>query len=43
MFLWVQAKQALKHPYFDDLDMDVMDAMENPEVLNAGIEYAENA
>jgi hypothetical protein len=30
----VQAKQALKHPWFDDLDMESMNAMENPEVLD---------
>jgi hypothetical protein len=29
----VQAKQALKHPWFDDLDMDEMDELENPEVV----------
>nr|BAB61877.1 cyclin-dependent kinase 1 [Acrosiphonia duriuscula] len=39
----IPAKQAMKHPYFDDLDMEVMDALENPEVLNAGMEYQENA
>jgi hypothetical protein len=29
----VQAKRALKHPWFDDLDMEAMNSMENPEVL----------
>ena len=29
----VQAKKALQHKWFDDLDMEAMDAMENPEVL----------
>lgn len=28
----VQAKEALKHPYFDDLDKEVVDALENPEL-----------
>ncbi len=25
----LQAKEALKHPYFDDLDKEVVDALEN--------------
>ena len=25
--------QSLKHPWFDDLDMDEMDELENPEVI----------
>ena len=29
----MQAKKALQHKWFDDLDMEAMDAMENPEVL----------
>lgn len=29
-----QAKQALQHPWFDDLDMDAMNALENPAVLH---------
>jgi hypothetical protein len=29
----VQAKQALKHPWFKDLDMAEMDELENPEVV----------
>lgn len=29
----VQAKQSLKHPWFEDLNMDEMDALENPEVI----------
>jgi hypothetical protein len=28
----VQAKEALKHPYFDDLDMEAVNALENPEL-----------
>lgn len=27
-----QAKEALKHPYFDDLDRVAVDALENPEL-----------
>jgi hypothetical protein len=29
----VQAKQALKHPWFDDIDRAAMDKLENPAVL----------
>lgn len=29
----MQAKAALEHAWFDDLDMDAMNALENPEVL----------
>lgn len=29
---WLQAKEALKHPYFDDLDKVTVDALENPEL-----------
>jgi hypothetical protein len=28
----LQAKEALKHPYFDDLDKVTVDALENPEL-----------
>lgn len=28
----LQAKEALKHPYFDDLDKATVDALENPEL-----------
>lgn len=28
----MQAKEALKHPYFDDLDRVAVDALENPEL-----------
>jgi hypothetical protein len=28
----LQAKEALKHPYFDDLDKVAVDALENPEL-----------
>lgn len=28
----VQAKEALQHPYFDDLDKVTVDALENPEL-----------
>lgn len=34
----LQAKEALKHPYFDDLDRVSVDALENPE-LEAFAEY----
>ncbi len=36
--LCVQAKEALKHPYFDDMDKVAVDALENPE-LEAFAEY----
>lgn len=28
----VQAKEAMKHPYFDDMDKVAVDALENPEL-----------
>lgn len=34
----LQAKEAMKHPYFDDLDRVAVDALENPE-LEAMAEY----
>jgi hypothetical protein len=30
--LCIQAKDALHHPYFDDLDRVTVDALENPEL-----------
>jgi hypothetical protein len=30
-----QAKEALSHPYFDDLDRAAVDALENPELEDA--------
>lgn len=30
----MQAKEALKHPYFDDMDKVAVDALENPELEN---------
>jgi hypothetical protein len=27
-----QAKEALKHPYFDDLDKETVDKLENPDL-----------
>ncbi len=30
----VQAKNALKHPYFDNLDKTAIDTLENPELRN---------
>jgi hypothetical protein len=35
----MQAKQAMKHPWFDDLDKAAMDALENPEVLEENMGY----
>lgn len=29
----MQARRALEHPWFDDLDVDAMDALENPAVV----------
>lgn len=29
----ISAKEALEHPYFDDIDRAALDAMENPELL----------
>jgi hypothetical protein len=31
-----QAKEALTHPYFDDLDRAAVDALENPDLEDAG-------
>lgn len=31
-----QAKDALSHPYFDDLDKAAVDALENPDLEDAG-------
>lgn len=31
-----QAKEALNHPYFDDLDKEAVDALENPDLEDAG-------
>jgi hypothetical protein len=31
-FCALQAKEALNHPYFDDLDKATVDALENPEL-----------
>lgn len=31
---YMQAKEALKHPYFDDMDKVAVDALENPELEN---------
>jgi hypothetical protein len=28
----VQAKDAMDHPYFDDLDREAVDSLENPEL-----------
>jgi hypothetical protein len=28
----LQAKEAMKHPYFADLDRDTIDQLENPEI-----------
>jgi hypothetical protein len=35
----LQAKKAMQHPWFDDLDKDAMDALENPEVLKENNGY----
>jgi hypothetical protein len=35
----LQAKKALQHPWFDDLDMEEMNALENPEVLADALAY----
>lgn len=32
----LQAKDAMDHPYFDDLDKDTVDLLENPELAARG-------
>lgn len=33
--LCLQAKEALRHAYFDDLDKETVDQLENPDISNS--------